>query len=135
MTPIYIRSWVCSLRHLLAARLQLKEKVTSAPCTESRRSLQHQSSLEELLADDMIQSVMQADGVTPTMIRTLFSELKANRAVGAVPAVKQRWRVFFHCMFNRFLSCRFQFGPDSPHSQGSLLVVSAAVVWLTLRGL
>ena len=107
----------------------------TAACTKSRRSFQHQSSLEELLADDMIQAVMQADGVTPTMIRTLFSELKAKSAAGTVLTIRRRWRVFFHCVLSSFLHCRFQSGPDSPYSQGSLLVVSAAVVWLALGGL
>ncbi len=83
----------------------------------------------------MIQSVMRADGVTPTMIRTIFAELKANSAAEAVPAVKRRWRVFFHCMSNHFLFCKFQSGPNSLYSHSSLLVVSAAVVWLALGGL
>ena len=107
----------------------------TAACTKSRRSFQHRSSLEELLADDMIQSMMQADGVTPTTIRTLFSELKPKSAARPVPTVRRRWRVFFHYLLSSFLHCRFQSGPDSPYSQGSLLVVSAAVVWLALAGL
>ncbi|NPD69349.1 hypothetical protein HN018_26305 (plasmid) [Lichenicola cladoniae] len=135
MTPIFYRSWVGRLRCHLVAGFQPIKSVTSAAFTTNRQFVQHQSSLEELLADDMIQAVMHADGVTPTTIRTLFSELKAKRAAGTIPAVKRRWHVFFHRMFNHFLSCRFQFGPNSPYLQGSLLVVSAAVVWLALLDL
>lgn len=92
----------------------------------------HQWSLEDLLADDMTQSMMRADGVDPNLVRTLFSELKGRGRAGTAHPVKRRLRVFCRHAFNRFLPCKLPSGPDGPCLQGSLLVVSAAVAWLAL---
>lgn len=104
----------------------------SAACAKSQKSLQHQWSLEELLADDMIQSMMQADGVSPILVRTLFSEMEGRSRAGTARPVTHRLRVLCRRAFNRLLACRLPSGPDGPYLQGGLLVVSAAVAWLAL---
>ena len=103
-----------------------------AACTKYQKSFQHQWSLEELLADDMTRTMMQADGVSPTLVRTLFSEVKGRSRAGTFRPVKPRLHVLCRRAFNRLLAYRLPSGPDGPYLQGSLLVVSAAVAWLAL---
>lgn len=103
----------------------------SAICTGFRSLYQHQSSLEDLLADDTIRSMMQADGVSPTSIRTLFLEVGRSRSRTARPA-KRRLRTLCRRALNHLLPRRFPLGPDGLHLQGSLLVAGAAVAWLAL---
>ena len=102
----------------------------SAACTKCQKSFRHQWNLEELLADDIIRTMMQADGVSPTLVRTLFSEVKGRSRAGTLRPVKHRLRVLCRRAFDRLLACRPPLGPDGPYLQGSLLVVSAAVAWL-----
>lgn len=103
----------------------------SAACSGFRKFFQHQSSLEDLLADDMIRSMMQADGVSPTSIRTLFFEVERTRPGTARPT-KHRLRILCRRALNRLLPCGFPPGPDGLYLQDSLLVVSVAVAWLAL---
>ena len=46
--------------------------------------------LDDLLADDVIQSMMQADGVDPSLVRTLFLTVARTRkaARGRRPATR-----------------------------------------------
>ena len=105
----------------------------SAACTKCQKSFRHQWGLEELLADDMTRTMMQADGVSPTLVRTLFSEAKGKSRAGTLRPVKHRLRVLCRRAFDRFLACRLPPGPDDPYLQGSLLIFSAAVAWLAMR--
>ena len=98
------RSSAGSLLRLLFVGLQLKEIVMSTRCNKLRRPFRHQMSLEDLLADDMIQSMMRADGISPTMLRTLFRELEERSKAWTANPARHRLRALFGRVFNRLLS-------------------------------
>ncbi len=123
------------MRSLLDARLQAKKDAKRTACAEFENFVQPQSNLEDLLADDMTQSMMQADGVSPDLVRDLISKV-AGRARASPARPFTHWlRALRRRASNSLLACRLPSGPGGPYLQGSLLVVSAAAAWLALARL
>ena len=135
MTSACIRRWPGMMRSLLGARLQAKKGIKHTACVEFQNSVQPQSNLEDLLADDMIQSMMQADSVSPDLVRDLMSKVAGRGRAGLTRPFMHRLRALRRRASNSFSACRLPSGPSDPYLQGSLLVVSAAAAWFALARL
>ena len=126
MTPARIRRWRGKMRILLDARLQAKKHIKRTAWAKFQNSVQPQSNLEDLLADDLTQSMMQADGVSPDLVRDLMSKVAGRGRAGPACPATHRLRTLRRRASNSLLACRLPSGPGGPYLQGGLLVVSAA---------
>ena len=129
---VRVGRWPGNLRHLLNAGLQAKEDMMRPACTGSQTRLPDHLSLDDLLADDVTQAMMQADGVSPALVRELFAKVARRDRPRAARPFSHRLPALRRHAPNYLLACRFPAGPGGPCLQSILLVISAAVAWCTV---
>lgn len=85
------------------------------------RTFGARSDLEDLLSDELIQSMMKADKVDPASIRLLFSTLACQNEPETASAITRAWRNVRCCVIDLlrhsagFESTRLHCSQSSPH--------------------